>query len=234
MRLFVALLGLAAGCGDPGEISQGVDYRPPGTDNPQSGERGSVKISEVLWSGSINDDGTWDPSDVFIELRNEGSFPINLSGWQIEQEGSLERTYVIPETEVRVDVGEHVFIAAKTSGCFPEPDFVVPTLSFRTGDPFELTLLDVDEHLIEPAGSDDAPPFAGGYDGVRSRSMERLELMFGGQGSDPHAWHYYTRANVDVPNNDRIADGCRENTHASPGRPNSPDYSGAFAVGSFE
>ena len=39
---------------------------------------------------------------------------------------------------------------------------------------------------------------------------------------------------VDVPNDDRIAERCRERTRASPGRANSPDYSGAFSVGSFE
>jgi len=234
MRPFLALLGLWMGCGDPGEAPQGVDYRPPGTDEPQTGERGTVKISEVLWSGSVNGEDVWDPTDVFIEVRNEGNFPVNLSGWHIVQEGSLEHTYVFPTTELRLDVGAHAFIAAKTSGCFPEPDFVIPELQFRTGDPFELTLLDVDEHLIEPAGSESAPPFAGGYDGVRSRSMEKVEMMFGGQGTDPHSWHYYTPANVDVPNNDRVAEDCRGNTHASPGRPNSPDYSGAFAAGSLE
>ena len=39
---------------------------------------------------------------------------------------------------------------------------------------------------------------------------------------------------VDAVNDDRIAENCRVRTRGSPGRPNSPDYSGAFATGSFE
>jgi hypothetical protein len=77
-------------------------------------------------------------------------------------------------------------------------------------------------------------PFSGGYDGVDSRSMEKIELMFGGRGTEPHAWHFYTDAEVEIPNNDRIAEACVTHTKASPGRANSPDYSGAFASGSFE
>jgi len=73
-----------------------------------------------------------------------------------------------------------------------------------------------------------------GYDGVSVRAMERLEIMFGGRGDEPSSWHFYTNAPVDVANNDRVAASCRQRTLASPGRPNSPDYSGAFAAGSFE
>ena len=36
------------------------------------------------------------------------------------------------------------------------------------------------------------------------------------------------------PNDDRMAEGCKAATWASPGRPNSPDYSGAYASGSLE
>jgi hypothetical protein len=99
---------------------------------------------------------------------------------------------------------------------------------------FELTLRDGDERLIEGAGDDSVPPFVGGFDGVRSRSMERVELMFGGEGSEAQAWHFYTPYEVEVPNDDRIAPGCLGRTLASPGRPNSPDYSGAFATGNFD
>ena len=229
------LLSLLACNPDPGYPASDVGYRPGLEDGPQSGERGSVKITEVLWSGSVDDDGNFDPKDVFVELRNESTVQVDLSGWLIFETGAIQRAFQIPTTDKRLDVGEHVFIAAKDSGCFPDPDWVIPKLEFaRGGDGFELTLRDFDERLIEPIGDDAMPAFAGGYDGKRSRSMERVELMFGGEGSAPNGWHFYTDARVEVPNNDRIAENCRRSTKASPGRANSPDYSGAFASGSLE
>ncbi len=235
MRAQLPLLLLAIGCGDPGAPRQQVGYRTglePG--EPNSGERGSVMVSEVLWSGSVTNDGQWDADDVFIELRNESARPVNLSRWQLELEGVRHLTWVVPDNEIELQVGDHLLIAAKDTGCFPDADLIMPQLSFRYGEPFRITVMDADERLMEPAGSKDMPPYAGGYDGVVSRSMEKIQLMFGGRGSEPHAWHYYTDAEVDVPNNDRVAETCRRRTKASPGRPNSPDYSGAFATGNFE
>ncbi|MCB9746063.1 MAG: lamin tail domain-containing protein [Alphaproteobacteria bacterium] len=236
MRRAALALGLLLGCNpDPGEADQQVGFRVDAEEGASNGERGTIKISEILWSGSVLEDGTRDPADVFIELRNESNRPVNLSGWRIEQEGAFSRTYVLPETDEKLGVDEHFFIAAKDTGCFPSPDLVMAELELPAdGDPIELTLRDVDERLIEPVGSEEGPPFAGGYDLVRSRSMERVQLMFGGQGREPASWHYYTPAEVDVPNNDRIAAECRAFTLASPGRPNSPDYSGAYSTGSFE
>jgi hypothetical protein len=219
---------------DPGKAEEGVGYRTPADPGPESGERGTVQITEVMWSGSVTDDGVWDPSDVFFEVRNVSSRPVDLSGWRVVETGTLVQTWQLPDG-ARLDVGQHAFVAAKTTGCFPEPDYVLPGLRFPTGgDPFSLTLEDFDERLIEPIGSDDMPAFAGGYDLHRSRSMERTELMFGGEGTFPHIWHYYTDAPVDTPNNTNVADGCRRRTLASPGSPSSPDYSGAFSSGSFE
>lgn len=228
--LAVALLG---GCGAPTGAVGSVGFRPHG-DEPQSGERGSVRISEVLWSGSLTDQGQYDLTDVFIEFRNESTTPLDMTGWRVVEKGAIVRTWILPAGGPTLDVGAHAFAAAKNTGCFPNPDWVLPGLDLGGGDPFELTLLDADERLIEPVGSREDPPFAGGYDLVRSRSMEKSELMFGGEGSQPAVWHFYTPAAVDVPNDDRVADNCRGWTGASPGRANSPDYSGAYASGSFE
>jgi hypothetical protein len=218
---------------DPGEAAQGIAYRDGSDGGTTSGERGTVKITEVLWSGSVASDGTHDPDDQFIELRNEGSRPANITGWQLRIDAGAEVTLIIPELPA-IPVGEHILLAAKDTGCFPQPDGLLEGLSLQYGEPFRITLLDADEHLIEPIGGTGAPPLAGGYDLVRSRSMERVELMFGGSGMEPGSWHYYTPAEVDVPNNDRIAADCQALTLASPGRPNSPDYSGAYSTGSFE
>jgi hypothetical protein len=219
----------------PEAPSQQVGYRTglePG--EPNSGERGTVKITEILWSGSVRDDGRWDPTDVFVELRNESARTVNVSNWVLELEGPRQVSWRLPASDLEILVNEHVFIAAKSSRCFPEPDLLLPELAFSYGDPFRLTLYDADERLMEPVGNAYAPPYAGGYDGEVSRSMERIELMFGGEGGFPHSWHYYSDGPVDVPNDDRVAEDCAQRTKASPGRPNSTDYSGAFAAGSFE
>lgn len=226
---------LLLGCNpDPGELAEQVGYRDGSDGGATSGERGSVTISEVLWSGSVRDDGVWDPTDVFVELRNESQRPVNLSGWRLEQEGTLVTTVVLPVTDRALEVGAHAIIATRDTGCLPDPDFVVPELRLPLDAPFALTLRDADERLIDGAGDATMPPFAGGYDLRKSRSMEKIELMFGGDGDQPGSWHYYTDAEVDVPNDDRVAEGCRGRTRASPGRPNSPDYSGAFSTGNFE
>jgi hypothetical protein len=235
-----AILPIAAllfgGCNpDPGDPDQQVGYRVDGVNGQgDSGERGNVVITEVLWSGSVKDDGTWDRDDVFIELRNQGNRPINLSGWFLELTGPAVRSWQLPAGDAVLDVGEHGYVARGDSPCFPSPDWVIDDLFVSNGDPFAITLRDADERLIEGIGSDDMPPFAGGYDLVVSRSMERVELMFGGAGNMPQSWHYYTTAEVDVPNNDNVSFECRRFTHASPGSPNSPDYSGAYASGSLE
>lgn len=234
--LGASLIGVSlVGCNpDPGEPAEQVGYR-AGTADATSGERGTVKITEVLWTGSSTGPGLRDRGDVFIELRNEGAMPVNVRRWFLVIEGAMQRGWSIPDTDLVIEVGQHIFIAAKSTGCFPEPDLVMPELAFPDGDPFELTLMDADERLIEPIGDTEMPPLAGTWDTVRVRSMERIELMFGGQGTDPQAWHHYTAAAVDIPNNDRVAEGpCRDYTLASPGRPNSPDYSGAFAAGNLE
>lgn len=229
-----SLLAFTACNPDPGEVDEVVTYRDGSDGGTTSGERGSVKISEVLWSGSVDNNGLRDPADVFVEIRNESHRTINISGWILQIEGVVTAEHRLPDSDLQIPTGSHIFIAAKSSGCFPEPDLILPELHFPDGDPFELTLMDKDERLIEGIGSTDSRPFAGGYDWVYSRSMERVELMFGGDATLPMAWHYYTPAAVEVPNNDRIAPDCQQFTHASPGRPNSPDYSGASASGDLE
>jgi hypothetical protein len=230
------LAGLLLGCNlDPGHPDEDVAYRDGlGDGEADSGERGNVKISEIFWSGSVKDDGTWDPDDVFLEIRNEGSRPVNLSGWFLELEGVREVTWRIPDSDFELGVGAHGLAVAKTTGCFDGADWVIPEMNFPYGDPIYIRLRDRDEHLIEPAGSREMPPYAGGYDLAVSRSMEKIELMFGGRGSAPTSWHHYTDAEVEVVNNDLIRTECQTRTLASPGRPNSPDYSGAFSSGSLE
>lgn len=244
-RLLTGALGalLLVGCNaaptedDFANLGQ-VGYR-DGDDGPNSGERGCMKISEILWAGSMTNDGTLQRDDVFVEFRNECARPMDMRDWLLELSGADQAAWRIPapasgEERLILDVGQHAYAAKRDDGCFADPDWLIPDLRFPNGSALRLTLRDADERLMEPAGSRDQPPFAGGYDLVSVRSMERIEIMFGGRGNEPESWHYYTDAPVDVPNNDRVSSSCRERTLASPGRPNSPDYSGAFASGSFE
>ncbi|MCB9677563.1 MAG: hypothetical protein H6737_20825 [Alphaproteobacteria bacterium] len=235
-----AIATLVACNPDPGHPEEQVGYR-DGVDGPNSGERGTVKITEIGWAGSVRNDGTWDPKDVFVEIRNEGNRPMRLTDWRIEMEGVTNITWRIPEHPNPINVGDYLLITAipheaddADSSCFMNADVVIDDMYFGMGDPFRLTLLDADERLIEPAGDRYMPPFAGVYDGQVTRSMEKVELIFGGRGSEPQSWHHYTIADVDVPNNTNIAERCRQRTLASPRRPNSPDYSGAFAAGAFD
>lgn len=235
MRLLLPMLALVACNPNPhDQADEQVGYRTPQEGGGTSGERGNVVISEVLWSGSVTDDGVWDATDIFIEIRNQGSLPVNLSGWRLDLQGAVNDGWRFPASDLVLQTGEHRYVAAKDTGCFPNPDWIIEGLSIPLNDAFRLTLKDADERLIEPAGDRYMPPFAGGYDLVRSRSMERIELMFGGRGSEPASWHFYNERPEDIPNNDLIAENCREFTLASPGRANSKDYSGALSAGGFE
>lgn len=251
MRALLPLLICACQPDPRAELDETVDYR-DGTDGgPTSGERGSVKIHEVMWSGSVTDAGVWDPSDVYVELRNEFNRPVDLSGWHLVIDGAERFTLRIPAGTRRVPVGGEIALAAKRSGCFPSADAEIPGLRFPKGDPFRVTLQDADERLIDVAGSRDMPPFAGGYDLVSSTSMERIALMFGVDGGAPHGWQFHSRRACpdsvingpedagltcfeDRPNNDLVRLDCRRLTRGSPGRPNSLDYSGAFGAGGFD
>lgn len=248
MRFLLPFIMALTACNlDPSDqMQEQVGYR-TGTDGgPNSGERGNVKISEVMWPGSVRamEDGSfrWDPTDIFIEIRNEGDRPMNLSGWQLQVQGTADVTFILPDHDTPLDVGQHAFVAAQDrdsatgdqNGCFTGATWLLPELRLPQGDPFRVTLRDKDERLIESAGDRMMPPFAGTYDLHSVRSMEKIELMFGGRGNEPQSWHHYTDAEVDVPNNDRVRGDCQARTLASPGRPNSPDYSGAFTSGSFE
>ena len=75
MRALLPIAALWACNPAPPAPDEGVDYRVGDNEvgETSSGERGSIKMSEVLWSGSVGPDGVRDQSDVFIELRNESA-----------------------------------------------------------------------------------------------------------------------------------------------------------------
>jgi hypothetical protein len=221
---------------DPGINAEIVGYRDGSAESEGfSAERGTVKISEIGWAGSVTTAGAFDPADSFVELRNEGARPVDVGGWLLVVSGVDPHTVVLPSLDALLQPGDHAFFARTVAGCFPDPDGVLADLRLPVGgDPFAITLRDRDERLVETVGHSEEPPFAGGYDGTVTRSMERAELMFGADGGLASSWHFYTTVPVEIPNDDRVAFPCRGRTLASPGRPNSPDYGGSYSSGSLE
>ncbi len=223
------------GTSDPGTSDEQVLYRWDFDDPPTSLERGSLRINEINWAGSVDDDGNYDPDDVFIELQNTHHRPVNLSGWRIYLDGDYKQSFRLPDIDEPLQPNDFFVIAAKEDGAFGDVADVIEERLKLGKRAVRVELRDADRRLIEPAGSATERPFAGGYDLVTVRSMERAQVLFQNIGSMDRSWNSNTD---DVDGNDEarqgIREGWRENTLASPGEPNSADYSGSSAGGGFE
>ncbi|MCA9538632.1 MAG: hypothetical protein KC620_07070 [Myxococcales bacterium] len=259
--LLPALLLACATEPEPDVRGQAVDYRRgiAADDYRSSGERGNVTITEVMWAGSVKGTGrdrVHDPDDVFIELQNKHPRPIHLTGWQISIEAGYfldgiseppsgnraRHTYIIPLRESRqpVQQNEFVVIARKRDGAF-DADYYIDDLALPDG-PFEIVLTDIDNRLIESAGDARKPAFAGAWDRITARSMERVQIIFNNRGDRDAAWHTYSLNDFDdgerlalhTTLRARVREAWRPLTGATPGMPNSPDYSGYISSGSFE
>jgi len=248
--LLAALAMVAVACREPVEayddsIRRSPDYRPfeECTDadeycQPSSGERGNVMTTEIGWAGSVSNAGDWDPDDVFIEFQNKNPRPINISRWQLTITGDVIRTYVLPSTTTPIQPNDFYVIAAKADGAFgAAADMIVPEL--RIGKSYvHIELRDADLRLIEGAGSDSQRVFVGGWDTYTTRSMERVQLIFGNRGNQSRSWHAFSEDRA--IGLDEVFEGAGvhpdyvENTLASPGLANSRDYSGSSSSGGFE
>ena len=212
-----------------------------------NGERGNVLITEVNWAGSVTDDGVYDPTDVYIELQNKHPRPLHLTGWQLIVEAGTNRpgdnprsriTYPIPlrENGEPFETNEYVVITTRADGASVKADYIIPDLKIPR-DFFRITIRDIDDRLIEPAGSTHLEVFAGGFDLVTVRSMERVQLLFSNRGTHNASWHAYSYNEWDEDHAVRqefIREGFKLRTFGSPGKANSPDYSGNTSSGSFE
>ena len=266
--MLLVAAALVGGCDDarPGdERDQQVGYRSGTVDDDflNNGERGNILITEINWAGSVQtqSDGTriHRPDDIFIELQNKHPRPVYLTNWQLivragkgrpgydeqfSRTDPAEKVYKIPAREngEPVQPNEFIVIAVNRFGAFPDSDYFIEDFRLPL-DNFMVTLRDPDDRLIEPAGSTKMRAFAGGWDLVSVRSMERLQLIFSNRGTRESAWHAYSHnpfsadaAELAAHNerNENIAPEYREFTLASPGRANSPDYSGNTASGNFQ
>jgi hypothetical protein len=252
-----ALAFVIGGCStelDPDDRGQSVGYR-SGTVNDDflsNGERGNVRMTEINWAGSVDDNGVYDPNDVYIELQNKHPRPVHLTDWQLfidsstnhprdayhPSEARPRKTYIIPKRAngKPVEPNEYVIIATKSDGAYEGVDYVIPDLVIPKNF-FQITLRDLDDRLIEPGGEERSEVFAGGYDLVTVRTMERVQLLFSNSGSSEPSWHSYSYNVFDEDHavrQERIREGFKLFTYGSPGKANSPDYSGNTSSGSFE
>lgn len=224
-------LGLTlAGCNrDPGNPPKTPLYRKNPDEGPTSGERGKVAITEINYAGSVTDDGTHRWDDVFVELQNRGERPANLSGWRLLVRGDHSETYRIPPSPP-VPPNGYFVIVRQPDGAFGDvADAVIDDLELGRKH-LTIELLDRDKRRITVVGSEAEELFAGGWDTVTVRSMERTSLLFANSGSVSRSWHAYS-TNTGL---ETISEGYRKFTLASPGRANSRDYSGSTASGDFE
>ncbi|MFP4599056.1 MAG: hypothetical protein ACLFVJ_12435 [Persicimonas sp.] len=229
-----AALACATACEDAGpERDRSPLYRWGAEDQPSSGERGNLLITEINFAGSVTDDGTRDADDIFIELQNKHPRPINPSGWHLAVEGDVNKSWRIPRIEEPIQPNDYFVIARKKDGAFADIARERGTFieDFELGSRrVSIELRDFDLRLMEQVGSEDNEVFSGGWDTVSVRTMERAELIFGNQGGDARNWHAYS----EPEGFSTVAEGWRKYTLASPGAANSADYSGSSTSGNFE
>ncbi|MBA2664976.1 MAG: hypothetical protein H0U74_22000 [Bradymonadaceae bacterium] len=235
MLLALALLTSVAlgGCDnvDPGPSEEQPLIRWGDTpEQPSSSERGNVMINEIHFAGSVRDDGTHDPDDIFIELLNKQPRMTNVSGWRLNIGGDYQKSYRIPAHANPITPNGYFVIAKKRDGAFADiADVFIEDLDIGRRNIY-IELRDFDNRLMESAGNTEQQAFCGGYDLVTARSMERVQVLFGNRGEASRNWHTYSD-DVGFPT---INEGWRLNTLASPGAANSPDYSGSTTSGTFE
>ncbi|RVU43675.1 lamin tail domain-containing protein [Bradymonadales bacterium TMQ1] len=231
------LVAAAAGCvdtSDPGASSEQVLYRWETDGEPTTGERGNMLVNEINWAGSVSDDKSYDPDDVFIELLNKNPRPVNVSGWNLEIGGDYSRSFRLPKMEEPIQPNEFFVIAAKADGAFgAEADVILEGLKLGKRAVY-VNLRDADRRLMDSGGSREEYIFAGSYDLVTTRSMERTQVLFGNRGNQDRAWTSNIDDVMGTGGERKIAEGWRTYTMASPGQANSADYTGSNTSGGFE
>jgi hypothetical protein len=81
---------------------------------------GQVVISEVMWMGSYNNSQVGDSADEFIELYNNTSSAINLSGWRFActTNGTNNNSAITLPPGALIAPGGYFVVAAKSTGAF--------------------------------------------------------------------------------------------------------------------
>jgi hypothetical protein len=177
-------------------------------------KRSCMTIRELNWAGSVRNDGFYDPDDDFIEIYNEEcGIPVDLTGFQFQMEGSINRTYIIPESpgdKNIIEPQELKTIIAKADGAFQKnPDnnydpIILPQLNLPDKN-FSIETFTVEDFLMEnKMNNEDGYPLGGAYDGYTSHSMEKTEDKFDEEGGAITSWHSSTPCNEAIPGTNGI------------------------------
>ncbi len=245
--LLVATLSCTTEVGEPWPTAVNLDRR-----------RGCASMSEVNWAGSITNMGQYDADDDFIEIYNRDcNKPIDLTGWMFILRGAYYRVFVVPGGQDNVvPIGGLAVLVGKKNGAFRacepsvnpncDPNYKVihvPGLFIPERD-WTIESKTAENFLIENAiNQEHGRPFAGSFDGVATRSMERTDNNFEEEGGAISSWFSYTPCNEASPSlqaTKLLGTGCSpgfvgysgRNVHphyslrtfASPGEVNTPDY----------
>lgn len=201
---------------------------------PDAAYRGAVAISEVAWMGSYSNAGTSDGDDEFVELYNNTSTALNLSGWKINcttDAASAPTTAVTLPGGVIIAPNGFLVIARKNTGAFAAADLTVETFGFSNATIACQLMNGIDNAPIDNIG-DSIKPFDtivnfGTNDSTNRirRSMERLDVS--APGTSAVNWKSSSE-------NSLVAPTHRESTFATPGASNSPTTAITLINPSFE
>jgi len=185
-------------------IGGGSYEEPPEDPTPQFGD---VVINEIMWMGSIKDDGTGVPNgngmpnDEWIELRNMTNSVIDIGQWTIENAKASGSTYHVPASR-SIPANGYIVIANK-----PEvsPNTLVAVnidqpngnLSFHNtySSNGQLILKDRNSNVIDSTPIPTSGSWPAGENDTEQRwSMERNSIP--GDGTDTNSWHTCDRSSM--------------------------------------
>lgn len=148
----------------------------------------SVVINEIMWMGSVASN-----ADEWVELRNLGDQPVDVSGWVLTKKSSGVETPMLTIPSGKIIASHGYFVIANyaesnaSSHLAALPDVVDTAVSLVNSD-LQLKLYDVANALVDSADDGVGAPLAGAYQsGALWKSMERDAVP--GDGTLKENWH---------------------------------------------
>ncbi|MCS6972784.1 MAG: lamin tail domain-containing protein, partial [Leptospiraceae bacterium] len=193
---------------------------------------GEVVIREIMWMGSYTNSGAGDSDDEFIELYNNTSNAINISGWKFActTNGTSANSAITFPPGALIAPGGYFVVAAKDSGAFAESANHFDNKLGVTNSSRECRLGNgktsattygvanfgdvIDTVGNNTNGFDSATWNRGVNDSTNKlrRSMERINPALAGTSNSNWRNNGYT-----IPLNTLVASDYRNQTFASPG-----------------